>query len=298
MREDQGANIVIYQGSFLSIGQFRAGPNHSKFNGTHQIGGTLMVFPRTSVIIKHAGQEAVVADLNMVMFYNDGQVYSREKLSDKGDLCEWFKFDAGIVAEGIRSFDPFVDDHPCQPFQFSHGPSDPNSYLLQRLVVDHILSTPHPDHLFIEEMVMSILRRVIGNSYRQRGLAPVRQKGTSEREVAEAIKKALALSFEQNPSLDQLARQLNYSPFYLCRIFRKYTGMSIHRYLNQLRLRVSLESVTQANSDLTRLAMQLGFASHSHFTEAFRKSFGTPPSTLRNNSRQDVRQILSKISIA
>jgi AraC-like DNA-binding protein len=298
MREDQEANLLIYHGSFLSIGQFRCGPVHSKFKGSHQIGGTLMVFPRTGVIITHAGQEPVVADSNKVMFYNDGQIYSRGKLSDKGDLCEWFKFDSRLVTEAIRSFDPYVDDHPCQPFQFSHAPSDPTSYLLQRLVVDHILNTPDPDPLFIEETVMHILRRVIVNSYRQQGTASIQQKGASDREVAEALQKALALCFEQNPSLEQLSQQLNYSPFYLCRTFRKHTGISIHRYLNQLRLRASLESVTQANSDLSRLAMQLGFASHSHFTEAFRKTFGTAPSSLRNKSQQEVRQLLSKISIA
>ncbi|MDQ2693192.1 MAG: hypothetical protein M3Y68_14230 [Chloroflexota bacterium] len=42
----------------------------------------------------------------------------------------------------------------------------------------------------------------------------------------------------------------------------------------------------------------MGFASHSHFTAAFRKTFGTPPSTLRRASRQTVRELLSKISIA
>jgi AraC-like DNA-binding protein len=298
MREDEDATRLIHQGTFFSIGQFRRGPKHAKFGGMHQIGGTLVVFPRTSVTITHAGQEAVVADPNTVMFYNDGQVYSRCKLSDKGDLCEWFGYDASLVAEAVRSFDSYVDDHPCQPFQFSHGPSDPASYLLQRLVVVHILNTAQPDDLFIEEAVLYILQRVIRNSYHHRSMAQIRKKSSSEREVAEALQKVLALDFEQNPSLEQVARQLNYSPFYLCRIFRKQTGMSIHRYLTQLRLRASLEYVTQANSDLTRIAIQLGFASHSHFTDAFRKTFGMPPSSLRNKSRQEVRQLLSKISIA
>jgi AraC family transcriptional regulator len=298
MREDEDATRLIHQGTFFSIGQFRRGPKHAKFGGMHQIGGTLVVFPRTSVTITHAGQEAVVADPNTVMFYNDGQVYSRGKLSEEGDLCEWFGYDSSLVTEAIRSFDETVNDHPCQPFQFSHGPSDPTSYLLQRLVVDHVLSKPQPDDLFIEEAVLFILQQVIRNSYRQRGTAQIRKKGSSDREVADALQKTLALYFGQNPSLEQLAGQLNYSPFYLCRIFRNHTGMSIHRYLTQLRLRASLEYVTQSGMDLTRLSIQLGFASHSHFTEAFRKTFGLPPSLLRNKSQQDVRQLLSKISIA
>jgi len=33
--------------------------------------------------------------------------------------------------------------------------------------------------------------------------------------------------------------------------------------------------------DLTSLALDLGFSSHSHLTDAFRKEFGNPPSAMR-----------------
>lgn len=298
LREDQDASRQIYDGAFFSIGQFRRGPKHWNFRGPHQIGGTLIVFPRTTVTITHAGTKPVVADPNTVMFYNDGQVYSRDKLSDRGDLCEWFRFDPRLVADAIRTFDAHVDDDPCQPFRFSHGPSDTTSYLLQRLVVDHILADGQSDHLFIEESVMQILNRVISSNYRHRGINPDKGSLSSERELVDAIRHTLAIYFEQNPSLDQIAARLNYSPFHLCRIFRKHTGQSIRQYINQLRLRASLEYVSQANTDLTHLALKMRFASHSHFTEAFRKTFGTPPSTLRKASRLTMRELLSKISIA
>jgi AraC-like DNA-binding protein len=298
LREDQDATRRIYAGASISIGQFRRGPKHWNFKGPHQIGGTLIVFPRTPVTITHAGQTPVLADLNTVMFYNDGQIYSRDRLSDKGDLCEWFRFHPRLVADAIRAFDPYVDDNPCMPFRFSHGPSDTRSYLLQRLVVDHILTQRQPDHLSIQETVLHILHRVVAGSYRQRGIEPVRVNLSSEREIVEAVQRFLATQFDQNPSLEQIAAQLHYSAFHLCRVFRKHTGRSIHQYLNQLRLRASLEYVTQANLDLTHIALNMGFASHSHFTEAFRKTFGTPPSALRKTSRQTMCELLSKISIA
>jgi AraC-like DNA-binding protein len=298
MLPDQDATRRIYKGPFFRIGQFRRGPKHPDFNGPHRIGGTLLVFPRTSVTITHVGKEPVVADQNTVMFYNDGQIYSRGQLSEKGDLCEWFYVEPQLVADAIRSFDQHVDDHPFAPFSFSHGPSDATSYLLQRIVVDHILGTEQQDTLLIEETVLHILQRIIGNSYRRRGIVPHQSKNSMERDVVDATQKIVATCFEQNPSLAQIAALLNYSPFHVCRLFRKYTGQSIRQYLNQLRLRASLEYVTQTDIDLTNLALKLGFASHSHFTEAFRKRFGLPPSTIRNISARQMHQLLSKISIA
>lgn len=298
MRPDQDESRIIYRGAFFSVGQFRRGPNHSDFGGPHQIGGTLMVFPRTSVIIAHAGKEPVVADTNTVMYYNDGQVYSRHKLSAKGDLCDWFGLDHQLVADAIQPFDPHVEDHPCMPFSFSHGPSDAAVYLLQRTMVNSILDPQPPDILFLEESVMSILRQAIGRLYTHRRMTPRQSNGTRESEVVEAVRNFLALHFEQQLSLDRISRYVHYSPFHLCRIFRKHTRFSIHQYLNQLRLRASLEFMTQPNTDLTCLALHLGYASHSHFTAAFRKTFGITPSGLRNTSRATVRQLLSKISIA
>jgi len=297
MRVDQDESRPIYDESFFRIGQFRRGPQHPDFSGPHRTSGALMVFPRTSVTITFDGQEPVVADPNIVIFYNRGQVYSRNKLSEAGDLCDSFGFDSKLVADAIRPYDAHVEDRLAIPLSFSHGPSDPNSYLLQRLVVDHILHHEPVDRLFVEESVLMVLKQVIDNRFRQHAVLPAKTHNGPEKEIVEAIQKLLGTRFEQNLSLEEIAGQLNYSPFHLCRIFHKYTGESIHQYLKQLRLRASLEYITQSNADLTDLALRVGFASHSHFTEAFRKTFGAPPSNLRHPSRTQMRQLLSKISI-
>jgi AraC family transcriptional regulator len=298
IRADQDASRVIYEGTLFRIGQFRRGPKHPNFGGPHTNGGSLMVFPRTSVLIQHAGKPQIVADPNTVVFYNHGQEYIRSQLSDKGDLCDWFGFSYETIADAIRPFDPYVDDRLTQPFSFMHGPSDSTSYLTQRLVVDHILSNTKMDRLFIEEAVLTALKRVIENKYRANGMLPQKNKNKHEQDVVNTIQKMLGTSFEQELSLEQIAKAVNFSPFHLCRIFRKHTGQSIHQYLKQIRLRTSLEYATQVNADLTSLAVQIGFSSHSHFTESFRKSFGAPPSMLRNTSRQYIHQLLSKNSIA
>ena len=61
--------------------------------------------------------------------------------------------------------------------------------------------------------------------------------------------------------------------------------MPIHRYLVQLRLARALVELPHTN-DLTMLALDLGFSSHSHFTAAFRRAFGSPPSVFRESTRK------------
>ena len=46
----------------------------------------------------------------------------------------------------------------------------------------------------------------------------------------------------------------------------------------------ALERLAVGADDLTTLALELGFSSHSHFTDAFRREFGRPPSAARKTS--------------
>ena len=75
------------------------------------------------------------------------------------------------------------------------------------------------------------------------------------------------------------------SPFHLARVFRAHTGFSIHGYRNQLRLRSSLERLFEPEVDLALLGRELGYSSHSHFTDSFHRTFGRPPSAVRRAGR-------------
>ena len=71
--------------------------------------------------------------------------------------------------------------------------------------------------------------------------------------------------------------------FHLARVFKARTGFSLHAYRNQLRLRAALERLAEPGVDLIDIALDLGFSSHSHFTDTFRRSFGKTPSVVRES---------------
>jgi AraC-like DNA-binding protein len=85
----------------------------------------------------------------------------------------------------------------------------------------------------------------------------------------------------QRLTLTRIAAALGVSVFHLCRSFRRATGLTLHGYRDEVRLRMALERLEQGEGDLTRLGLELGYSSHSHFTAAFRRSFGRPPSAAR-----------------
>jgi AraC family transcriptional regulator len=81
------------------------------------------------------------------------------------------------------------------------------------------------------------------------------------------------------------------SPFHLARQFRSITGETIARYLLRLRLAIALERLAEGEDDLMRLACELGFAHHSHFSARFRDVFGLTPSAARELSARRLRGV-------
>jgi AraC family transcriptional regulator len=273
---DSVTDEIVFHSHLLRIGAFRCKPWQPWFEDTGPTSGHLLVFPRTSVHITHPGQEPVVANPNVVMFYNAGARYRRSKLSERGDLCEWYAFQPQVIADALSDYEACLSDNQAELFKFTHGPSDRISYLLQRRIYEHIRHNPQPDRVFIEETMLAVLRRVLENTYRI--LRHDEQPLVEHKELAHAVQTLLATRFQESLSLEQIAGELYYSPYHICRIFRQVTGYTIHKYINQLRLRTALEKLADGGANLTNLALDLGFSSHSHFTQAFKKLFGAPPS--------------------
>ena len=80
-------------------------------------------------------------------------------------------------------------------------------------------------------------------------------------------------------SARDVARQLGCSPSHLSRTFTRVFGMTLTAYRIQLRLQQAVGYLhADPAADLTEVALECGFSSHSHFTAVFRKQLGLTPS--------------------
>lgn len=249
-----------------------------------------MVFPRTGVKILQFGRRPVIADPNVVVFYNRDQEYRREPISEVGDRCEWFSFPSEVVISAVSRFDPDAVNRPDEPFSVTFGLTDDETYLTQRRVYRHAETYgDKADAMWIEETMIGVLNRCVASAFRLRGVSPAKvsdQTAQEHRNIVQRTRQLIAAEFRQRLTLNHLAERVSCSPYHLSRIFRRITGESIHRYLTKVRLRTALEELDGNNVGLTSLALNLGFSSHSHFTFAFRQHFDTTPTAWKQNQTQ------------
>lgn len=90
---------------------------------------------------------------------------------------------------------------------------------------------------------------------------------------------------EENPhgklSLQALAEQCGLSGGYLSRLFRQETGCTITAYALQKKLDSAAYLLRTTGHPVAEIAAFLGFASHSRFSEAFKKHYGKSPTAYR-----------------
>ncbi len=256
-----------------------------------------IVLMRNGAFRQHFGQRSVTATVNQAVFFSKNSTYRVSHPSDCGDRGTVLTTSARVLNDIVRELDPSIDDHPESPFPFVVGPCDNKIFLRHHELVKRLeaASSTLLEPLWAEVTALQLMADVLAAAFGRYDLAPEQKRPATTAdhlERVEAVKTFLAANLQQRFTLDDVARAVGASPFHLARMFQQHTGTPVHRYLMQLRLRVALERLADGANDLTALALDLGFSSHSHFTDSFRREFGSSPSVARRANLLKLRKNL------
>lgn len=148
-------------------------------------------------------------------------------------------------------------------------------------LVTRVLRHPAADQLDAEDaalLLLSSLSRAFAEQATDEGSC----LGPAQRLRVEQARALLASSPAARWDLRTVGRAVRCSPFHLAREFRAATGETISRYLLRLRLGAAVERLAEGERDIAALAIDIGFAHHSHFSARFRKAFGITPTQARD----------------
>lgn len=79
-----------------------------------------------------------------------------------------------------------------------------------------------------------------------------------------------------------IADYCHISEIYLNRLFKKYTGETLCKYIQRKKIDYSIELLKNRELSLSEISGKLGFPNEYYFNTYFRKAVGMPPGTYRN----------------
>ena len=237
-----------------------------------------VIVPRRGVFMLNHQGVALVADPNTALVFGMGDTYQVSHPVEGGDQCTVLVFPPELLEDGLGSAER------------RHGTIQAATQLSIHLLT-HRLATGRIDRLEAEESALLILNALASN-FRSPPSLSWQRVSASQKQRVEEVRALLASRPTEPWHLDSIARTVYCSPFHLARQFRTITDESLARYLLRLRLALALDRLAQGEADLARLAVELGFANHSHFSARFRSVFGITPTAVRNRlTRRRLRQM-------
>ncbi len=231
---------------------------------THEV-----VVPRRGAYIREVRGESSWVDSGMVTFAHPDEGYRVRHPAPGGDVCTLFALSTGAARELLG---------PEARFPRAQAPLGSRGYLLHRLALQACRNAPRQSAgaLAAEEYAGAFLQAALATESPPR--EPARLAG---RDLAMRVRALIARRYREPLTLAEIAREAGCSAFHLSRQFTRTFGVPIWRYVVRLRLRDALEQILETRDGLSRIALAAGFASQSHFGDAFRLEFGCPPGRVR-----------------
>jgi AraC-like DNA-binding protein len=237
---------------------------------------TFLVFPYRGVYVRHVGRADCVAESNQVLFFNRGEEYRISHPVEGGDAC---------LSIGVA--DQWLDElAPRQQLRDRGG----LAFRLQRLRLDeraqamvatlrYSLDRKVAEPLQAETLTLALIRQSLGER-----TSAAASASAGKQKLVDRAKLLLSADPMRRWTLSEIGAEVGVSPVYLTQLFRQVEGMPLYRYQLRLRLACALDMLGSCD-DLTGLSLDLGFSSHSHFTAAFRQTYGRTPAEFQRSLR-------------
>jgi AraC family transcriptional regulator len=283
---------TLFDGEWLQVGYIAVRPESSECGEVETSALNVLALPLAGLFAKHDGpRRHAIATPSHALLISAGKPYRLSFPGCIGDRCLALRFSSDALARLVP--------HAMAGSGFDEARLATHALLPPELMLDRSrlwqgLASGEVDALEAEERAIDLLQAAL-LAARAQLAAPRRGRAVDSwgrtRRVARAVE-AICTEPQRKWTLGDLAALASLSPGHLAHVFRAEMKTSVFNFVIRSRLARALDAVLDSNVGLTEIAMEAGFASHSHFTAKFRALFGRTPQQLRRDVRSaSVREL-------
>lgn len=107
----------------------------------------------------------------------------------------------------------------------------------------------------------------------------------TDNELVNRAIKFIQRNFYNHISNEEIAGVCSCSVSTLCHLFKKFKGISVRKYICDLRISYAKELLKESNLSITLISYKTGFSDYNYFAGKFKKETGFSPSEYRRLAR-------------
>lgn len=271
---------TLYESDFYRILDFRCRCTECGRSKPEYASSFAISFVRTGNFIFNVFRNTLDSYTGCVLITKPGYEHTVTHVNTKPDECTIFEFRDWFYNElrqQYGNFKLFTDNDIHSTLMRSNAELEFfHFYIMQGL------QSRGAGKLKTDDLVMEMLRKVLSgvtdyapdekiNAQLKRNHLP----------TIERAKQFITENFTTDISLMDIARHSHVSPFHFSRLFKTFTAVSPHQFLQSTRLQHAELLLRNTEMPVADVAFNSGFNSIEYFTAAFKHRYKHPPSRYR-----------------
>jgi AraC-like DNA-binding protein len=102
--------------------------------------------------------------------------------------------------------------------------------------------------------------------------------------IVTRAKQHIHLQYQNPLQLKEVAKQVHVSSYYLCKLFKKSTGLNFSNYIARVRVEAAKVLLDKPNFRINEIGLEVGFPSLTHFNRVFKRFIGLSPRAYRKRT--------------
>lgn len=170
-------------------------------------------------------------------------------------------------------------------FLNNYNVSDPILENFIQIFYQEVLKAGSSGSNFFEELLKLFCNYYIYNYSNLNALLHDHSSGSFKRELMAKVDQFILENLEENITIEELAIELNMSKFHFLREFKRYTGNTPYQYIIDAKMSEAQRLLSNSGQSIAEIALALGFADQSHFSNTFKRVIGISPANFRKKAK-------------
>ena len=268
---------LLFRSHLIKVGHFTCAVDDPSFPVSESLDNDVFVVPTMSLWVRRNDDDYLFVEPGAILMHRAGSTLARRGATDLGEHTYWFGVHPDVFVDVLQRHDLSTKEMGGALI------ADLKFHYRLALFLKQLQQKPQ-DAMAIEEEVLTLFYEICERRAKWVKKTSSSHLGTvaRRRRLVDRARAFLDAHLVETVGLETVAEEAGTSLFHLCRVFREEMGMTMHAYRTRQRLGQALDRLVHGPApNLTDLALDLGFSSHSHLSRAFQKQMGVPPSAIR-----------------